>query len=193
MAPAPRLVLASASPRRARILAGLGVPFRVVVTAVDETPLADEAGAALAERLARLKACAVRDAGGLPVLAADTVVACQGRLLGKPESADDARRMLRALSGRSHDVLTGVCVGYQGALRSAVERTEVRFAALADAQIDWYVATGEPMDKAGGYHIDGAGAWFVESVAGSPSNVAGLPVNLVRRLLLASGVRLGPG
>lgn len=192
-ASAPRLVLASASPRRARILESLGIPFRRVVAAVDETPRAGETGAALAERLAREKAQAVTDADGLPVLAADTVVVCHGELLGKPVSPDDAHRMLRALSGRAHEVVTGVCVAALGRIHSGVDTTEVRFAALSQAAIDWYVDSGEPMDKAGAYHIDGAGAWFVTAIAGSPSNVAGLPVQLLRRLLRQAGADLGPG
>jgi septum formation protein len=162
-----------------------------VVTSVDETPRAGESGAALVERLARAKALAVADHGGLPVLAADTTVVCQGRVLEKPASADDARAMLRLLSGSSHEVLTGVCVAHAGRLHAGVETTSVRFARLADSEIEWYVATGEPMDKAGGYHVGGRGALFVAGITGSPSNVEGLPVLLARRLLLAAGLALG--
>jgi len=197
LADEPRLVLASASPRRAHILRSLGVPFRVVVSAVDETLEPHETGEAAVERLARRKAAVVADTvasgaarGGetLPVLAADTEVVCGGRILGKPESVAGALEMLALLSGRSHDVVTGVCVAHRGVFHSAVERTVVTLAPLTEAERRWYVATGEPMDKAGGYHVDGKGAVFIESVAGSPSNVAGLPVRLVRRLLREAGI-----
>jgi septum formation protein len=128
----------------------------------------------------------------LPVLAADTVVVCEGEALGKPESSDEARRMLRLLAGRAHEVITGVCVASGGVLRSGIERTEVTFAPMTDAQITWYVGTGEPLDKAGGYHVDGAGSAFIARVSGSPSNVAGLPVRLVLRLVREAGLGLGP-
>jgi len=162
----------------------------VAVTAIDETPLRGESGAVLVERLARSKAAAVTDAGGLPVLAADTTVVCDGRLLEKPASAEQAREMLRRLSGRSHEVVTGVCVARAGLFHSGVEVTGVSFAPLTAAEIDWYVATGEPMDKAGAYHIGGRGALFVTEISGSPSNVEGLPVHLVRSLLRKSGFEI---
>ncbi len=188
----PRLVLASASPRRAALLSALGIPFRVVVSGVDESLRPGEDGSAAAERLARAKAEAVSGADGLPVLGADTVVLCDGAILGKPESAADAARMLRALGGRTHEVVTGVALAAAGTVRSGVERTEVRFASLSEAQIDWYVSTGEPFDKAGAYHVDGGGAAFIESLSGSPSNVAGLPVRLLLRLAREAGIVLGP-
>jgi septum formation protein len=186
------LVLASASPRRAAILAGLGLSFRVEVSGVGEELRADEGAAEAAERLAREKAVAVAARERVPVLAADTVVSVEGAILGKPESPADAARMLRILGGRTHDVITGVCVAASGVLRSGVESTRVAFAPLTDAQIEWYVETGEPLDKAGAYHVDGLGASFIEGVAGSPSNVAGLPVRLVLRLARESGLVLGP-
>ena len=188
----PILILASASPRRAAILTALGLPFRVVVPEVDESLLAGEGGAAAAERLARAKAASVAGAAELPVLAADTLVLCDEQVLGKPASEEDAARMLRTLSGRSHEVVTGVCVSHDGTLRSGVETTVVTFAPMAEAEIAWYVATGEPLDKAGAYHVDGRGALFVSSVSGSPSNVAGLPVRLMLRLAREAGIRLGP-
>jgi septum formation protein len=187
----PRLVLASASPRRARILESLGIPFRVAVSAVDETLRPDESGEAAVERLARDKASSVAAREPLPVLAADTEVLCDGRILGKPGSAAEAMAMLARLSGRTHDVVTGVCLIADGAVRSAVERTAVTFAPLSETDRAWYVATGEPMDKAGGYHVGGRGALFVESIVGSPSNVAGLPVRLVLRLVREAGLDLG--
>jgi septum formation protein len=188
----PRLVLASASPRRAQILTDLGIPFRVVVSRADETQLPGEEGAAAVLRLARAKAAVVAPNETLPVLAADTEVVCDGRVLGKPESREAALAMLGTLSGRPHEVVTGVCVIAAGVERSGIERTTVHFAALTDAEREWYVSTGESMDKAGGYHVHGRGAFFVESITGSPSNVAGLPVRLVLRLLREAGVALGP-
>ncbi|HEY6547440.1 MAG TPA: nucleoside triphosphate pyrophosphatase [Vicinamibacteria bacterium] len=184
----PRLVLASASPRRAHILRTLGVSFRVVVSAVDETLGADETGEAAVERLARRKASVVATSESLPVLAADTEVLCLGRILGKPSSEEAALAMLELLAGRAHDVVTGVCLAHRGVLRSGVERSVVTLAPMTEAERRWYVATGEPMDKAGGYHVDGRGALFIESVAGSPSNVAGLPVRLVGRLFREAGI-----
>jgi len=162
----------------------------VVFTAIDESPRDGESGASLVERLARAKAEAVVDHDGLPVLAADTTVVCDERLLEKPGSPEAAREMLRRLSGRSHEVLTGVCVAHAGRFHSGVEATEVGFAELTPAEIDWYVSTGEPMDKAGAYHIGGRGALFVARISGSPSNVAGLPVPLVRRLLGDAGFEI---
>lgn len=188
----PRLVLASASPRRARILGELGVAFRVVVSNVDEKLREGEDGAAAVERLARAKAMAVAKAEtALPVLAADTEVISDGRILGKPEGAAESVAMLRGLAGRTHEVVTGLCLVSGGAARSGVERTSVRFASMSPEELSWYAATGEPLDKAGGYHVDGRGALFVEAVAGSPSNVAGLPVRLLLRLARELDVDLG--
>ena len=189
--PPPRLVLASASPRRAYILRTLGVPFRVVVSAVDETLEPGEAGAVAVERLARAKALAVARAESLPVLAADTEVVCDGRILGKPDSEQAALDMLADLAARTHEVVTGVCISHGGVLRSDVERSLVTLGPMTEAERRWYVATGEPMDKAGGYHVDGRGALFITSVSGSPSNVAGLPVRLLLRLAREAGVDLG--
>jgi septum formation protein len=188
---APILILASASPRRTAILTALGIPFRAVTPSADETLRPGETGAAAAERLARAKADAVGPQD-LPVLAADTLVVCDGAVLGKPASPEEAARMLRALSGRSHEVVTGVCLASGGTSRSGVETTAVTFAAMDEREIAWYVATGEPLDKAGAYHVDGRGALFVSAVSGSPSNVAGLPVRLMLRLAREAGVRLGP-
>ncbi len=187
-----RIVLASASPRRAHILSALGVAFRVRPADVDETLQPGEDGAAAAERLARAKALAIAPSESLPVLAADTLVVCGGRVLGKPGSSAMATGMLRELQGRTHEVVTGVCVSAAGIARSGLERTAVTFAAMSEEQIAWYVATGEPLDKAGAYHIDGLGSLFVSGVQGSPSNVAGLPVRLVERLAAEAGVRLFP-
>jgi septum formation protein len=189
----PVLILASASPRRAAILDALGIPFRAVTPSVDESLLPEEAGATAAERLARAKAASVLEAADLPVLAADTLVVCDGAVLGKPAAPEEAARMLRGLAGRSHEVVTGVCVATRGSCRSGVETTAVTFAAMSEAEIAWYVSTGEPLDKAGAYHVDGRGALFIASVSGSPSNVAGLPVRLMLRLARELGISLGVG
>jgi septum formation protein len=190
----PRLVLASASPRRARILRDLGVSFRVEVSHEDESLRPGEDGTAAVERLARAKALAVARGGTLPVLAADTEVLCDGHILGKPADEGDALAMLRRLAGRAHEVVTGVCVVDRGVARSGVERSVVRFAPMSEGELAWYAATGEPLDKAGGYHVDGKGALFIETVEGSPSNVAGLPVRLLLRLVREAGLELGlPG
>ena len=187
------MILASASPRRARILRDLGLSFEVVVSGVDETMAPHEDPAAAAARIACDKARFVAGQGaGRPVLAADTMVVCDGRVLGKPGTPEASVAMLRLLSGRTHDVVTGVCAIAGGVERSGVERTAVTFAVLDEAEIAWYVATGETLDKAGAYHVDGRGALFIRSIEGSPSNVAGLPVTLVRRLLREVGVRLFP-
>jgi septum formation protein len=187
----PILVLASASPRRAQILATLGLPFRVSVSNVHEMTLPGESGAAAAERLARAKAAAVGRHERLPVLAADTVVVCEGRMLGKPASVAEAAEMLRLLAGRTHEVITGVCLRARGEVRSGSERTAVTMTPMTEDEIGWYAASGEPLDKAGAYHVDGRGSLFIEAVQGSPSNVAGLPVRLVLRLVRESGLSLG--
>jgi septum formation protein len=184
------LILASASPRRARILGELHIPFRVVVSAADETLLPGEDGAAAVLRLARAKAAAVAARESLPVLAADTEVVCEGEVLGKPESVEGAVRMLKRLAGRTHEVVTGLCLLNGKVERSGVDRTSVRFAPMTDAECAWYAATLEPLDKAGGYHVDGRGGFFIAGLSGSPSNVAGLPVRLLYELARDAGIPL---
>jgi septum formation protein len=174
---AGRLVLASGSPRRRELLGQLGVTFDVVSPDVDETQRPDETPIELAARLAGEKARAV--AAARPddvVVAADTVVDVDGVVLGKPDDDADARRMLRRLSGRRHLVHTGIGVADAGRVDVEVVTTTVEFAALSDADIDWYVSTGEPHDKAGAYAIQGIAAVLVTAVEGSPSNVVGLPL-----------------
>ena len=186
-----RLVLASASPRRRDLLETLGLAFEVRPVDVDETPLADEAPTDLVLRLARAKASARSGAGEI-VLAADTIVVLDDEILLKPVDAADARRLLRTIQGRRHVVHTGVAVldGDSGEILSAVDTTEVDMAPLDDARIAWYVATDEPMDKAGAYAIQGIGAAFVESIAGNYTNVVGLPLPTVRSLLGEAGHEL---
>ena len=189
----PRLVLASASPRRAELLRAAGFDFDVMPADVDETVRTGEAPAVYVERLARDKAAAVhrRDPGRV-VLAADTTVVVDGHILGKPVDVDDARRMLTMLAARTHEVITGVAVAAGNDLESAGETTVVEFAPLSAEWIDWYIATAEPMDKAGAYAIQGFASRFVTRIAGSYSNVVGLPVALVHDMLerLASSGRL---
>jgi septum formation protein len=167
------------------------VPFRVSVSGVAEDLRPGEDADTAAERLARAKAQAVAAKEDLPVLGADTVVVAEGEILGKPLSDLDAACMLRRLSGRTHHVVTGVCLVSRGRATSGVERTAVTFAPLSEGDIAWYVATGEPRDKAGAYHVDGRGALFITRIDGSPSNVAGLPVGLLRRLAREAEVDLG--
>jgi septum formation protein len=185
----PRLVLASQSPRRRELLAQLGVALEVRPAHADESQAPGEAPRAYVLRVARDKARAVP---GDLVLAADTAVVLGDEILGKPADAADARRMLAALSGTVHEVLTAVVVRRAApALElDAVVATRVRFASLSPAQLDWYVATGEPLDKAGAYAIQGAGGAFVLEVEGSVSNVVGLPLAETAALLGRAGFPL---
>jgi septum formation protein len=192
------LVLASASPRRQEILRNAGIPFTVQAADIDETPLKDEPPRDCAERLAREKALAVwRMRPGDLVLGADTIVVVDGAILGKPADGDDAARMLRLLSGKVHQVITGVCVvGAVGSSQSASSEPEARTASettlvtmndLSGAEIRGYVATGEPMDKAGAYAIQGIASRWIPRIEGDYSNVVGLPMALVYRMLLERG------
>ncbi len=180
------LVLASASPRRRELLERLGLRFMVRAADIDETPLPGEAPDAYVLRLAREKARAAGRPGEL-VLAADTTVVCDGEILGKPLDDADAERMLRLLAGREHEVFTGVAVLSSGRIASGIARTAVRMAALTSEEIAWYVATGEPRDKAGAYAIQELGSLFVEGVSGNSSNVIGLPIPTVYRLFAELG------
>jgi septum formation protein len=180
------LILASASPRRAELLQAAGYEFEVVPADVDETPQDGEAPEAYTVRVARDKARTAkgrRGAQSVLVLAADTEVVVDGRILGKPVDQEDARRMLRLLSGRGHDVLTAVVLAGHDTETAEVAATRVYFMPLTGHEIDWYVASGEPMGKAGGYAIQGRGARFIERIEGSWSSVVGLPVATVHRLL----------
>lgn len=187
----PVLVLASGSPRRRELLTGLGLRFTVRAVDLDETPGDGEPPEELVLRLAREKAAARAHPGEL-VLAADTIVVIDGQILGKPRDPEDARRMLALIAGREHTVLTGVALEEPGRNRrtSALERTRVRMAALTPEEIAWYVTTGEPLDKAGSYAVQGIGAVFVEEVYGNYTNVVGLPLPLVYRLFREMGWEL---
>ena len=175
-----RLVLASGSPRRRELLAQLGLTFDVVPADIDETPQPGERALALVRRLAAAKARAV---DGDPVLAADTIVEVDGEILGKPVDDADARRMLARLSARSHRVHTGVALRAGERVEVEVVTTIVTFVPLTPGAVDWYLGTGEPFDKAGAYAIQGAGGVFVDTIRGSVSNVVGLPLTTVARLL----------
>ena len=177
-----KIILASRSPRRAEILNAVGWPFEVVVAGVDETLQSNESPIDYVQRLAIAKATAVaaKVENGL-VLGADTTVVVDGEILGQPLDVDDARRMLRSLSGRWHEVLTGIALVRAGTQQTRVdyELTRVRFAPLTNEEIEWYVSTNEPMDKAGAYGVQGKAAFFVKEIQGDYFNVMGLPIRLV--------------
>jgi septum formation protein len=183
-----RLVLASASPRRAELLRQIGVAFDVCAADIDETRMLNESPYSYVLRMARQKAEAVapRFAGAI-ILASDTSVVIDGDVLGKPQNHADAHGMLRRLAGRSHQVMTSVCVLAE-ACQLVVNQTEVWFRDMSDAEIDAYWHTGEPIDKAGAYAIQGLGAKFVERIDGSYSGVMGLPLFEVANMLAAAGV-----
>ena len=196
-----RLILASASPRRAELLKAAGFEFEIRVTNVDEATRMGESPREYVLRVARDKASAAqgpvyagrlkpaptgadREDGREIIVAADTTVVVDGELLGKPVDDDDARRMLSRLSGRAHEVLTGVTVRTGTAERSSVESTAVWFKLLTEQEIEWYAASGEGRDKAGAYAIQGLGMRFIPRIDGSYSNVVGLPVATVHQLLI---------
>jgi len=186
------IILASASPRRESLLQALWVEHRIIPSLIDEAgPLPGTTTASHAETLALRKAVevATRVREGL-VLGADTIVECGGRPLGKPRDSDEAREFLQLLSGRSHLVVTGLALVEASDARTEVghEVTEVRMRALTDEEIDAYVQTGEPFDKAGGYAIQGAAEGFIEGIKGSFTNVVGLPLGRLRTLLLRFGI-----
>jgi nucleoside triphosphate pyrophosphatase len=176
------LILASSSPRRAELLRAAGIEFKVLPTDIDETRLPGETPREYVLRLSRSKALAVARSDEL-VLGADTTVVIDDEIEGKPGDTVDARRMLRALSGRWHEVLTAITLVRGNQLLSDIESTRVKFAELNEAEIDWYISTGEPLDKAGAYGIQGYGSRFVERIEGSYSNVVGLPVQMVYRMI----------
>lgn len=186
----PPVVLASASPRRRDLLARLGIVPDIRPAHVDETPHPGEAPQALVQRLAHAKAAAVDAPDDALVVAADTEVVLDGRVLGKPADDAQAVAMLTALSGRTHDVLTGVAVRCGDRTTTDVAVTRVHVRSLGPPEIDWYVRTGEPMGKAGAYAIQGAGAVFITGIDGSDTNVIGLPLALLVSLARRVGVDL---
>ena len=184
------VVLASGSPRRHELLTQLGVPFTVRVPDIDESPHRDERPPDYVRRLAFAKAAAVSVAHHELVIAADTTVELAGEILGKPLDEHDAASMLRRLSARTHRVHTGVAVRLGELEVAEVCTTLVTFVELDEKMIEWYVATGEPMDKAGSYALQGAGGAMVQLVRGSVSNVIGLPLHVVIELAGRCGVDL---
>jgi septum formation protein len=199
----PRLILASESPRRADLLREAGFSFEVLPAQIDESPLPAETPGEMTLRLARAKATAVtlaaapiatKSPGQIYVLGADTAVAIGNELFGKPSAHADAARMIRALSGRTHTVVTGIWVIRlpDQANRAAIESTSVTFGELSDDEIEAYVATGEPFGKAGGYAIQGRASRFIPRVEGSYPNVVGLPIARVWTLLRELGWQDSP-
>jgi septum formation protein len=189
-----KLILASASPRRAEILRDAGFSFEIAQTNVDETRLRGETARAVTRRLAEAKALAVAEKlGAAPqqaiVIGADTIVEVQGRLLGKPGSVKGAREMLLKLSGKTHRVVTSVAVLRlpDRARKSVTESTRVRFARISPREIADYVATGEPLDKAGAYAVQGIGERFIERIEGCYFNVVGLPLARLYPMLVSFG------
>ena len=188
------LILASASPRRSELLANAGFEFQILSVPVNEQPLVGEAAGAMVRRLAANKARAAQEAAKsdprfansptpLLFLGADTLVTVDGQILGKPKDAADARRMLQLLSGRTHQVMTGVALLAEGVEEIAAETTEVTFCSLSLEEIAEYVTTGVPMDKAGAYAIQGYASRWVPRIRGCYFNVVGLPISLVSALI----------
>jgi septum formation protein len=185
------LILASSSPRRQELLRNAGIPFNVQPADIDETPLAGESARACAERLARQKALAVHKLHPEDfILGADTIVVIDDSMLGKPRDIEDAARMLRMLSGREHYVITGVCLVGPEFEETSSETTLVEMAEISDAEIRDYIATGEPMDKAGAYAIQGMASRWIPRIEGDYTNVVGLPVARVYGMLRTVTVQL---
>jgi septum formation protein len=181
----PEIILASASPRRKELLAQAGFQFQVVASGIPEVRQAGESPIAFVTRLAREKAqdVASRSPQGCILVGADTVVVCDEEVLGKPVDADDAKRMLRLLAGRTHHVITGVCVLRGDVVESAVEVTMVQMLTMSSQEMEDYVDSGEPMDKAGGYAIQGRAARWIPRIQGCYFNVVGLPLALTTAML----------
>jgi septum formation protein len=183
-----KLILASKSPRRAEILRAVGWQFETIAANIDETRERDEDAVSYVKRLAKTKAEKIRaHVVNGTVLGADTTVVVNGEILEQPHDADDARRMLYLLNNKWHEVLTGVALISDGNGNDSVlvdyELTRVRFGEMSDAEIDWYISTGEPFGKAGAYGIQGHAALFIEEVQGDYFNIVGLPIRLVYELL----------
>jgi len=178
------LILASSSPRRRELLAAAGIAFTAQPADIDETHRPGESPIAFTLRLAREKAEAIaRKDPGATILGADTIVVCDEEILGKPADEADAARMLKKLSGRAHQVVTGVALLSTRGLDARTETTTVTMRAISDEEIAAYIATGEPMDKAGAYGIQGGAAAFVARIAGDYTNIVGLPIALVQEML----------
>ncbi len=183
----PEIILASASPRRSELLRAAGIQFKIRVANVDETQMPGEAPHLYVARLAQTKALTVAQSNEL-VLGADTTVVIGSETAGKPVDIEDAKRMLRLLSGNWHEVLTGVSFVRNDEIQTEVALTRVKFATLSEAEMDWYAASGEPNDKAGAYAIQGLASRFIERIEGSYSNVVGLPLEMVYRMIAECGL-----
>lgn len=183
----PSIYLASRSPRRRELLRQMAVDFAVITPEVDESVAVDEKPLSYVKRIAHNKAEAglalLTAADNRPVLAADTAVIVQNQILGKPADDVGARLMLKQLSGQTHQVMTAVALAYKGQVQEAVSISDVSFACLSDAEIDWYLQTGEGRDKAGSYAVQGLGAMFIEQIHGSYSGIMGLPIRETGQLL----------
>jgi septum formation protein len=186
-----RVILASSSPRRRELLSQAGIQFAVIVSGCDETPLPNESACEMVERLALVKAQAVADAeGDAFVIGADTTVFIDGEALGKPTSESEACRMLGKIQGRTHEVWGGIAIvnKSKGLVHVWSHMTKVTMASMSPETVSWYVQSGEPMDKAGAYAIQGLGLQFVHSVEGSYSNVVGLNISSLVQMLRELGV-----
>ena len=180
----PRIILASGSPRRSEILTAVGWAFDKQVPSIDEAPISGESARDYVARLAVEKAQAVsKDSAGRIVLGADTTVVVDGEIIGKPEDLEDARRMIKMLAGRSHEVLTGIALVRDDRVVSGVESTTVTFSTMTDDEIDFLAVNGDPLDKAGAYAVQAQAALFIEGIEGDYWNVVGLPIGLVYRSL----------
>lgn len=189
---APSLILASSSERRKEILEAMGIAFTIRIADVDETPLAGEAPADMVLRLASAKAAAIPAGPGELVIAADTAVVLGEECFGKPADFEDALRVLSALSGQTHQVMTGLAVASAASVATALSVTDVRFRDIDPDEVRRYWQSGEPQGKAGAYAIQGRGGMFVEAIMGSYTGVVGLPVFETARLLQAAGLDVLP-
>ncbi len=188
----PKLILASGSPRRAEILTSVGWEFEKRVADIDETEFANEKPDDYVQRLAREKAEKVAENyKNALVLGADTIVVIDNKIIGKPKNLDDAKKMLRMLSGNWHEVLTGIAIvkvsENENETQTNLQKTQVKFAELSDAEIEFLVEKGEPLDKAGAYAVQAQAALFIEEIAGDYWNVVGLPINLVYQAINSFG------
>jgi septum formation protein len=190
----PKLILASGSPRRSEIMRSVGWSFTKVIPDIDESEREGELPADYVRRLAREKAEAVAAShAGEIVLAADTTVVIDERIIGKPVDEEDARRMVRMLAGNWHEVLTGVAVAKNGTVDADIQSTRVKFAPMSDVEIDFLVEKGDPLDKAGAYAVQAQAALFIEGIEGDYWNVVGLPISLVYRMVMKGAERVRSG
>lgn len=184
-----QFILASGSPRRKDLLASVGYSFQVIPADIDEASLADESPERYVLRLAEEKASVIKET--LPIVAADTTVVLEKKIFGKPRDEKEAAEMLKALQGRTHEVFTGVALSVEGKVRTILERTAVTFRPLNESEINHYVSSGEPLDKAGAYAAQGYGASFITRIDGSYTNVVGLPLAQTVVLLNEIGIKTG--